>query len=609
MRTLNYRDWFMSVAKLSRVARRTFRDAWPTNRGLIVRSALLAIVGAALPYGTYWFYSRTVGALANPATAKLALWWVWGAVVIILVSDLVRVLNGLSVRQFYHRMSELFTLQFWSKKAGLGIDQLENPDFRDLVAKAQDRDVWPILNTLEGQFQNLNNAVRLSVALVIVAVYDWRLCLLVCAALVPQFLVDVRHGRTLWSIFDSETDTRRRYQELRRHFQSRFHLTELKLFQNIHYFHSRMAEMLAGFRHSQEVAEKKKYLRSAGAVVVSVGLIGAVMIIIVNRVAHGEMALASFIFIWSSVNSLHATLSSALYAIAQQNEWALHASDVYAVMDASPEIDKLTGKTSCSDVLPEIVFENVSFRYPWDPADRLVLKNVSLRIAPGERTAFVGVNGAGKTTLIKLLCGIYTPTEGRILVNGTDLREIDIESWRARLATLSQNYAHYQLPVREAISIGNTGIEPTEERVREAARAGGADTFIEELPQGYDTMIGKDFTGGVDLSGGQVQRMALSRVFYRGGRVIVLDEPTASLDALAEAQIFEEIEHWPRTSSVILITHRFSSIRNADHIVVLDHGQVVEEGNHEQLMKHSGMYAEMFQKQARGYLEEAEAVV
>lgn len=602
MQNLTIKDWCASVRKLTHVSRRAFADMWPDNKSLIVRHAAVCAVIACLPYATYWLYGRAIGVIPNQETRDMALWLIAGVLAVSLIADLLQTLQGFGERQLWHRMEVRFNELFFSKKGALGIDAFDNPTIRDVVAKAQERRVWPIMQVAEGQFMNLSNAIRLSVALAIVGVYDWKLCLLVCIALIPQFLVDIRHGATLWMIFNAEIDTRRKYNELTSHIVNNARFAELKMFQNIAYFVRRIRDILDGFRETQEKAEKKKHLQAALATVASAVLIGTVIMLIVLRVVRGTMELSDFVFLWGSLQSLHTTLSGSLRAIAQQNEWALYAADNYAVMDAEPETAKHTGTIVCADRTPEITFKNVSFHYPWKSTDNLILRDVSFTIHPGERTALVGINGAGKTTVIKLLCGIYHPTEGHILIDGVDIRQLDIQSWRSKLAVLSQQFANHHTMVHEAIMYGDTNIVRDEARIKQAAAESKVDAFVADLPNGWNTVIGKEFTEGMELSGGQNQRMALGRVFYRRGRVIVLDEPTASLDTLAEAEIFGELEARPRDASLILITHRFNTIKNCDHIIVIDRGIVVEEGNHLTLMRQNGLYAEMFLKQARGYM-------
>lgn len=557
---------------------------------------------SCLPYAIYWLYSQAIGAFADKSFAITGVWFVVAALLMSLISDLVRTKSSLLDRLFYHRLQAFLSPEYYARKGGLGIDMLEDQRFHDVMTKAEDRSIWPIMNIAVLQFENLSNFCRLMCALGVVVMYDWHLCALVVVSLIPQFLVDVRHGTTLWTIWDAETDTRRHYNEILRHFRNRYYLAELKLFQNVPFFIDRMRSMLNGFKESQEIAERKKYVWAGLAVAMSSVLLGTTLVIMALKVVHDTLTLQGFVFLWTSFGGLHSTLSGALRSIAQQNEWAMYAEDNYAVMDAEPESSRRSGTLVCSNRVPEIVFDHVSFHYPWDNPERLILTDVSFRIRPGEHVALAGVNGAGKTTLIKLLCGFYEPTSGRILIDGVSLRDLNIESWRQQVAILFQEYATYHLKVADVIRLGDTCSPVDHKRLEAAAKASGVASFCADLPNGYDTMIGKDFAGGIDLSGGQNQRMALARIWYRRGKVIILDEPTASLDAFSEAQIFEEIEQRRNGETVILITHRFSSVKTVDHIVVLDKGRVVENGNHASLMEHNGLYAEMFLKQARGYM-------
>ena len=222
-------------------------------------------------------------------------------------------------------------------------------------------------------------------------------------------------------------------------------------------------------------------------------------------------------------------------------------------------------------------------------------------IPQGERLALVGGNGSGKTTFVKLLCRFYDPTEGRILIDGRDLRTINLESWYAMLGVLFQEYAHYHLLVRDVIALGRSGHEPTLEKIKAAAQASEADAFIEEWEWQYEQMLGKSFSQGVEPSIGQWQKLALARTFYRDPRVLILDEPTSSVDAEGEAHIFERIESAGRERTVILISHRFSTVRHADRIAVLENGVLTELGAHEKLLAHDGTYARLFKLQAKGY--------
>ncbi len=608
MKTTTYREWFVSFGRVLQIAKRGFKDAWPGNKDVIVSLIIIGIASSALPYASYWLYSKTISSLAGESIGRMAaLWFIGGIIIVSLVGDIFQVLQGWRERQFYHRMTERFMLLYYGKKSEIGISKYENPDFRDLSTKAEDRGIWPLINLLESQFVTMQGTIRLLIAVVIAAAYDWKICVLVLCALIPQFLVDARHGRILWGIFDSETGTRRTFVEYSRHVRYRIPLIELKMFQNARHFIDKMGSLLKEFRISQEHAEKRKYAWSIGAQIISTGLIATAMVLIVMRVIEGTLPLQYFVLMYASIGSLHTALGGVMKSIAQQNEWSLYAGDLYQVIDTSSEADERTGTIKVSDRIPAIEFDKVSFVYPWDSSDRTILKDVSFKIGPGEHVALVGVNGAGKTTLIKLLAGIYVPTSGRILIDGVDLKEIDLESWKHQLAVLSQNFMDYHLPIKDVIALGDTSIPRDDSRVREAAASSGAIGFIQDTPHGFNTIIGKEFAGGIDLSGGQRQRLALARVWYRRGKVVILDEPTASLDAFAEAQIFDEIEKRARTETIVLITHRFSTIKHADRIIVLEKGCIVEQGTHDNLRSNNGVYAQMYDKQAQGYLDTGEA--
>jgi ABC-type multidrug transport system fused ATPase/permease subunit len=254
---------------------------------------------------------------------------------------------------------------------------------------------------------------------------------------------------------------------------------------------------------------------------------------------------------------------------------------------------------------PLIEFDNVSFRYPAEEGETpLVLQQLSFTIKPGEKVAIVGVNGSGKTTLIKLLCRIYDPTEGNIFINGINLKDISLEDWQSAIGILFQDFPVYNLSIRESIGVGRldeNGEQAVgkEEQLKQAAQFSGADDFIKD----YDQLIWKEFADGIDLSKGQHQRLAVARMFYRNAAVTILDEPTASIDAVTEEKIFSTLEKNMQGKTVILITHRFSTVKNADKIMLLEHGHLLEYGSHKVLMQLNGQYAALYNMQAKRYLE------
>lgn len=254
---------------------------------------------------------------------------------------------------------------------------------------------------------------------------------------------------------------------------------------------------------------------------------------------------------------------------------------------------------SMSQTPPEIEFKNVTFRYP--KTERDIVKNFNITLKPGEKLALVGENGAGKTTIIKLLLRFYDVTEGEILVNGINIKHLSLEEWHTQIGALFQDFIKYQFTFKENVYFGNLNEKNNEILLREAITKSGADKYVSNLPKNIDQVVGKMFDDGIDLSGGQWQKLALARAFFRNSPILILDEPTSAIDAKAEYEIFQNVQKLQKDKTVLIISHRFSTVRNADRILVLENGRIVEEGNHEKLMKKKGLYEELFTIQAQGY--------
>jgi ATP-binding cassette subfamily B protein len=320
-----------------------------------------------------------------------------------------------------------------------------------------------------------------------------------------------------------------------------------------------------------------------------------------DRIAVGGLLLA-----FTTYTRFYQTINGYIESISYAEEASRYAARWFELFDMQPRIvSKANAQRLDLTKPPLIEFDNVSFRYPVEEGESpLVLQNLSFTINPGEKIAIVGVNGSGKTTLIKLLCRIYDPTEGNIYINGVNLKDIKLEDWQSAIGILFQDFPVYNLTIRESIGVGRieeNGVlhDQQEERLKQAAQFSGADDFIKD----YDQLIWKEFAGGVDLSKGQHQRLAVARMFYRNAAVTILDEPTASIDAVTEEKIFSTLERNMEGKTVILITHRFSTVKNADKIILLEHGRIIECGSHRQLMQLDKQYADLYNMQAKRYLE------
>jgi ABC-type multidrug transport system fused ATPase/permease subunit len=313
------------------------------------------------------------------------------------------------------------------------------------------------------------------------------------------------------------------------------------------------------------------------------------------------MAVGSLLLAFNTYTRFYQTVNGYVESISWTEEAARYAARWFDLFAMKPNIkSKENASRFNSTEPPHVEFKNVSFRYPAESTENpYVLKDLCFTIKPGEKIAIVGVNGAGKTTLIKLLCRIYDPTDGAILINGTDLREINLEDWQHAIGILFQDFPVYNLTIRESIAVGRIDQEPDQTKLENAAKYSGADEFITS----YDQLIWKEFKDGIDLSKGQHQRLAVARMFYRNAAITILDEPTASIDAVTEEKIFSSLEKNTQGKTVILITHRFSTVKNADKILMLEFGEIIEQGSHKELMQLNRKYADLYTMQAKRYLE------
>jgi len=320
-----------------------------------------------------------------------------------------------------------------------------------------------------------------------------------------------------------------------------------------------------------------------------------------QEVLRGVLGVGQFTLVFQQTMTLATSAEEILNMYSSMSVRTKYLDKYFDFMKTKRIISNIS-KTSNIPMEPNpvrIEFRNVNFRYPG--TKKYILNNFNLLINSGEKVALVGENGAGKTTIIKLILRFYDVTSGDILLNGINIKKINIDEWRANVGALFQDFIKYQFTFKENVVLGNIDQPDNESLLKDAVNKAGADIFVNELPKKYNQIVGKMFDGGIDLSGGQWQKLALARAFYRNASILILDEPTSAIDAKAEYEIFERVQKLQKDKTVLIISHRFSTVRNADRILVLQNGKIVEEGNHEKLMKKSGLYAELFNLQAQGY--------
>jgi len=416
----------------------------------------------------------------------------------------------------------------------------------------------------------------------------------------PAFLGENHYSKLAYSVLYRRTPQRRQLDYLRLLGASAQSAKEVKLFG----LGSFLADRYENVSRSIEEENRTLAVRRAIAgfalnIVATGGYYGAYATVLV-RTLTGAITLGMFTFLTGAFSRSRGYIENILSGFTDLTEEAMYLKDLFDFFEIRPTIHTPdAGIPAPRPIRQGFVFESVTFSYPGGA--KPVVENINFRLNAGEKVALIGQNGAGKTTLVKLMARLYDPTEGRILLDGRDLREYDIDDVRREIGVIFQDYMRYDAIVRENIGFGNIEALAEERRIRDAAFKSLAQSVIEKLPKGIEQMVGRRFDGGVDLSGGEWQKLALARAYMRDAQLIILDEPTATLDARAEYEVFLRFADLTRGKMAVLISHRFSTVRMADRILVLADGRIQEQGTHAELLRVKGHYAELFELQAAGY--------
>ncbi len=515
------------------------------------------------------------------------------------VPTIIRNMISFLDRHLFLKMQDLFELMALKKRGSFDIAQYEDPKFQDRLQRAFNNGIYPLINIVENQLTNLEVFCGIVVGSIAAATIDWRVFLLVFVTAIPDFWVEIKHGGRIWGIWAKNSAEQRRHQDLRRFFTQKVSAIDSRLYQAGGKFLTDIRKILEGFTSEQLKAEHwRTIMKISASIFAAIGLFVGTAIII-NEAVAGVIAIGTVVFVFQTLNRVSGWTSSMLASTARLLERNLYATDIFGIFDEKTVLEYSKNPEGLSfDSAPEVVFENVSFKYPGQ--EKWALQNVSFIIKPGQKIGLVGNNAAGKSTLVRLLLRIHDPVEGRILINGIDLKNVDIEEWWKHLGVLLQDFTTYNFTAKESIAVGKIIEDIEMGSVESSAQKSTSSGFIEELKDKYDHMIGVEF-GGIEPSKGQRQKLAIARAFYKGKRFLVLDEPTASIDADSADIIFGEIENLPETVSAILISHNFATIKRADEIIVLHEGQIAEQGRHQELLEKGGRYAEAYAKQKKDF--------
>ncbi len=581
------------------------RIVWDSGGTVVTLGVLFRLVASLLPLAIAWVGGKLIidtvyRVVTTHQPVPTRLWYLVALefALAVLAGTVGRVgdyLDSLLAENYMRHVS----IQVMKHAAGLDLLAYEDPVFYDRLerARVQATDRLGMIQSIGRLIQQVVTAVAFSVSIVLFS--PWLMLVLV-AGVIPAFLGESHFAFLGYAKNFRQTPIRRQLDYLRVLGGSKEAAKELKLFGLKDFLTARFTHLSDQiYDEDVSLARRKLVAGSALSLIGTAGYYGAYLYVIYRTVA-GALTLGSLTFLTAAIQQAGSNIQQIFSTVSSIADQALFLTDLVAFLEMQPTI------RSKPDALPiprpirrGFEFRNVSFRYPG--GSRNVLHEFNFHLHPGERVALIGENGQGKTTIVKLLTRLYDPTEGQILLDGVDLREYDLESLYKEIGVIFQDFMRYEMTARENIAVGKIEEIDNLPLLRTSAHKSMADEVIGRLGKGYDQMLGRRFEGGVDLSGGEWQKVALARAYLREAQVLVLDEPTAALDARSEFEVFQRFAELTTDKMALFISHRFSTVRMADRIVVLENGSIAEEGKHEELTHLGGRYAEMFELQAASY--------
>ena len=581
-----------------------FKLIWQTSPWMTVSSFALRIVRSALPLSLLYIGKLIIDQVITIAQKHAGntqyLWKLVAAefALAILADALSRAITLMD-----SLLGDLFnnhtSVKLMTHAATLDLDQFEDAVFYDKLERARQQTVGRtiLLSQVMSQVQDLITMGFLAVGLI--AFNPWLIVLLFIA-IIPAFLGESHFNDKSYALTRGQTPERRELDYLRYLGASDETAKEVKIFDLSGFIIERFKLLSDSFYiDNRRLSIKRSLWGTFFAVIGSIGYYAAYVFIIMQAL-HGSLSIGGLVFLAGSFSQLSNLLEGILTRFTAVSQGAIYLSDFFEFFDIQPKIKLPTNPVPFPKVIKQgFTFEDVGFRYI--NSERWANRHLSFTLHPGEKLALVGENGAGKTTLVKLLARLYDPSEGRILLDGIDLKEYDLADLRMNVGVIFQDYLRYQMSFAQNIAVGNINQKENRPLIVSSAKQSLADLLAAKLPGKYDQQLGKRFADGVELSGGEWQKIALARAYMRDAQLLILDEPTSALDARAEYNVFERFAELTKGKSAVLISHRFSTVRMADRILVLEKGELVEIGSHEELLIKGGRYAELFDLQAMGY--------
>ncbi len=603
-----------SLAERWREVRSAFRNVpkalalvWQSSRSATLLMAAITIVSGLLPISQAWvgklIVDQVVAAVTGGIPAQAALWatapYLGIEFVLLTLGAVLTQVRNLAEHILNARLGNTINTAIIRKSLALDLHYFEDAQFYDKLQNARRESSWRAMSIIRTSFNLVENVITLGSFAVGLLAFSPLVALILFGATIPSFIVQTRYSKLTFRMLTWRAPEFRRMNYFEHLLTVDHSAKEIKLFGLGEPLLGRYQEQFWKIaREDEALARRRSLISTLWGFLATASYYGAYAWIVWQTVS-GVISIGSMTFYLTLFRQSQGTFQGIFFNTGQLYESGLFLENLFGFLSLAPQMISGKGRKVPRPITQGIEFRNVSFRYP--DREEYALHQVNLTVGPGEKIALVGANGAGKTTLIKLLTRLYDPTEGEILLDGVDLREYELDDLRQCIGVIFQDFVRYQVSARENIGFGQIDELENEARIISASERGGADEVVERLPQGYDTILGRWFEKGAELSGGQWQKIALGRAFMRDSEVLVLDEPTAALDAEREYEIFQRFRELTAGRIAFLISHRFSTVRMADRIAVIEGGRISELGTHHDLLELDGTYARLFNMQAEGY--------
>ncbi len=593
---------------LMRNVLRALKEFYELSPRIFLILLITNLAVALLPFLGAYINARLIDSLVKIVSEEASsfehIFYLLGAsLCVMFVTEMLWRLENHGERMTFQRWHVSSAYKVHNATSKLDVEIYESNKYNKFLNKIRNGYEWQPANFAIFIFDMIQSFIEMLSAMIIMVVLSPILIPVLIISLLPEFNIQLLSAKRIWGIWDLKGDEKIRFFNTTRYLSNEKYIKESKIFKSSFHLVDSLKEAIRSFIEEQNKVIKKEFKDTLLAKIFNFGIMAAIHVwLILKVIKETAFSIGDYTFYLSTINRFSESSRRLFQALSRLYERNLYMKEYYKLLDMEPKIKSKENAIKIpTKKIPSIEFKNVSFTYPG--SKEKIFDNFSMKINPGDDVAFVGENGAGKTTFVKLLARLYDIDSGQILINGTDIRDVDLDSWYENLGILFQDFNKYAYSVHENIALGRIKDFKNTKKVMLASQNSGAHEFVKDYDMKYKKMLSKEYKKGIELSGGQWQKIALARAFFRNSNILILDEPTSAIDAKAEYEIFKKVDEMQRDKTTIIISHRFSTVKKAKRIYVIKKGKIEEEGSHKELMQiKDGQYKEMFELQANEYM-------